>query len=92
MLLFGLPIEIDDEAVAVVGESGARGNTERCAVDPPGPVLHNRPAAKAFPGSCGHDRPPVPPASSCRLRRTGKLPAGPYTTAASAPDTVSTPR
>ena len=35
---------------------------------------------------------PAPWASSCRLRKTGKVAAGPYTTGAAAPGTVSTPR
>jgi hypothetical protein len=65
--LFGSPIEIDDEAVAVVGESSPCGNTKRGPVDPPGAVLHNRPAAEAFPGSCGHDGRGQSPAAGPRM-------------------------
>ena len=62
-----LLIEVDDEAVAEVGESGAYGHGERGGAGPPGAVLHDRPLAKGFPGRRGHDCPRQSPAAGPRM-------------------------
>ena len=62
-----LLMEVDDEAVAEVGESGAYGHGERGGAGPPGAVLHDRPLAKGFPGRRGHDCPRQSPAAGPRM-------------------------
>src|ERR1039458_10009525 len=53
---FWLGDEVDDETVAVVGETGPFGDGDRGSVGAPCAVLDNRLAAEPWAGCCAHHR------------------------------------